>query len=143
MYLKYSFMIMTATSVCLAWLIWGELKHLKTQLAIQKSEMELLRQRMTGLLRESENATKKEILDIVKDGNIYYEKRLHRMAEEITGKIEQVEQSIEQTDRMLTLTRDELTKIADEVDNPTEENTLSIINQLNNLLGYSVKDGEK
>lgn len=143
MYLIYSFIIMTGTTGILFWFVWEELKRLKVQLAIQKSEMELFQLRMIRLLRESENSTKKEISDLVKDGNAYNERRLQIMADEITGKIEQVEQSIEQTDRMLTLTRDELTNIADGVDKSVEEDTLSIINQLNNLLGYSVKDGEK
>lgn len=143
MYLKYSFMIMTISIGFLFWFIWGELQRLKVQLAIQKSEMELFRKEIINLINKAEDAIKKEVLDMIRDDNAHNEKRLQTMAEEITGKIEQVEQSIEQTDRILTLTRDELTNIADGVDKSVEEDTLSIINQLNNLLGYSVKDGEK
>lgn len=128
MYLKTGFALATVVTGVLFVLFWMELERLRQ--SIQKQAELTIRQ-----LNNLENELKEDFCGRIREetiaNNERIEKRLQAMSEEITTKITELDKGLEE--------------IARNIDSvaTAKDSELSLVSQLNNLINYSLKDGEK
>lgn len=133
MYLKWGFILMVMSTASLFWFIWGEFQRLREQLIIAKSQTEQYRNEALKMIQHESFRTEKEVLNTLREDNKANQSAMLKMSEEITEKIE----SMEEEQKRIGDSVQKLTQRIDDI-SPVVESSKSLVSQMSNLMNYSV-----